>query len=155
MDRPPRDPKRPLLTFPLMMRTGLISLIMVSGSYWPYSFEATIDGESIVAARTAVVNVIVIVETAYLTSCRSLNHSALYVGFFSNLLALVGAVAMIGAQLLFTYAPFMQPLFPTAPVDPGPGCASRPSRGCPLVPSNWKNGCALAAIKARSCRSNN
>ena len=115
MDRPPRDPKLPLLTFPLIMRTGLISLIMVLGGYWLYFYQTSIGGESIAAARTAVVNVIVMVETAYLMSCRSLSHSVFYVGIFSNPLALVGAAAMIGAQLLFTYAPFMQLLFTYAP----------------------------------------
>ena len=119
MDRPPRDPKLPLLTFPLMMRTGLISLIMVIGGFWLYFYETKIGGASIDAARTAVVNVIVMVEVAYLMSCRSLNHSVFYVGFFSNPLALVGAACMIGAQLLFTYAPFMQHLFHTAPLDAG------------------------------------
>ncbi|MBE2284823.1 MAG: cation-transporting P-type ATPase [Prosthecobacter sp.] len=119
MDRPPRDPKLPLLTFPLMMRTGLISLIMILGGYWLYFYETSVGGESIAAARTAVINVIVMVEVAYLMSCRSLNHSLLYVGLFSNPLALVGAAAMIGAQLLFTYAPFMQHLFHTAPLDAG------------------------------------
>lgn len=119
MDRPPRDPKLPLLTVPLMMRTGLISLIMILGGYWLYFYETSIGGESIAAARTAVINVIVMVEVAYLMSCRSLNHSLLHVGLFSNPLALVGAAGMIGAQLLFTYAPFMQHLFHTAPLDAG------------------------------------
>ena len=117
MDRPPRDPKQPLLTLPLFMRTGLISLIMIIGGYWLYFYEINVGGESIAAARTAVINVIVMVETAYLMSCRSLNHSLLHVGFFSNPLALVGAAAMIGAQLLFTYAPFMNHLFHSAPLD--------------------------------------
>jgi Ca2+-transporting ATPase len=119
MDRPPRDPKLPLLTLPLIMRTGLISLIMVIGGFWLYFYETKISGASIDAARTAVVNVIVMVEVAYLMSCRSLNHSVFYFGFFSNPLALVGAACMIGAQLLFTYAPFMQHLFHTAPLDAG------------------------------------
>ncbi|MDP1586891.1 MAG: HAD-IC family P-type ATPase, partial [Prosthecobacter sp.] len=119
MDRPPRDPKLPLLTFPLMMRTGLISLIMIIGGYWLYFYEINVGGETIAEARTAVVNVIVMVEVAYLMSCRSLNHSVFYVGFFSNPLALLGAAGMIGAQLLFTYAPFMQHLFHTAPLDAG------------------------------------
>ena len=116
MMRPPRDPKLPLLTLPLFMRTGLVSLIMIAGGYWLYFFETSVGGESVAAARTAVVNVIVMVETAYLMSCRSLNHSVFRVGFFSNPLALAGAAAMIGAQLLFTYAPFMQRLFHTAPI---------------------------------------
>jgi len=92
---------------------------MVIGGNWLYFYKIKIDGESIAAARTAVVNVIVMVETAHLMSCRSLNHSVFYVGFFSNPLALIGAMTMIGAQLLFTNAPFMQHIFHTAPLDAG------------------------------------
>ncbi|MEY5010475.1 MAG: hypothetical protein RLZZ253_1614 [Verrucomicrobiota bacterium] len=117
MVRPPRDPKLPLLTVALLIRTGLISLIMILGGYWLYFYETTVGGESIAAARTAVINVIVMVEVAYLMSCRSLKNSLWSVGLFSNPLALAGAAAMICAQVLFTYAPFMQHLFHTAPLD--------------------------------------
>jgi magnesium-transporting ATPase (P-type) len=119
MNRPPRDPKLPLLTVALLIRTGLISLIMILGGYWLYFYETTVGGESIAAARTAVINVIVMVEVAYLMSCRSLKSSLWSVGLFSNPLALAGAAAMICAQMLFTYAPFMQHLFHTAPLDAG------------------------------------
>lgn len=119
MDRPPRDPKQPLLTLPLIMRTGLISLMMIAGGYWLYFYETSISGETIAAARTAVINVIVMVETAYLMSCRSLTRSVFHSGLFANPLAIFGASAMIGAQLLFTYAPFMQQLFHTAPLAGG------------------------------------
>ncbi|MBL9152374.1 MAG: cation transporting ATPase C-terminal domain-containing protein [Verrucomicrobiales bacterium] len=92
---------------------------MIIGGYWLYFFETRVGGESISAARTAVINVIVMVEVAYLFSCRSLNHSVFYVGLFTNRLALLGAAGMIGAQMLFTYAPFMNRLFHTAPLDGG------------------------------------
>jgi cation-transporting P-type ATPase F len=116
MDRPPRDPKRPLLTMPLIMRTGLISLIMLAGGFWLYFHELNISGETEQEARTAVVNVIVMVETAYLFSCRSLNHSLFSIGLFTNRLAIVGALGMIAAQMLFTYAPIMNRLFHTMPL---------------------------------------
>jgi magnesium-transporting ATPase (P-type) len=119
MNRPPRDPQMPLLTVALLMRTGLISLMMILGGYWLYFYETSIEGKSVDTARTAVVNVIVMVEVAYLMSCRSLNHSLLQVGFFSNPWALIGASAMITAQLLFTYAPFMNHLFHSAALDRG------------------------------------
>jgi Ca2+-transporting ATPase len=37
-------------------------------------------------------------------------------GFFTNPWVLGGALAMLGAQLLFTYAPFMNHLFHSAPL---------------------------------------
>lgn len=118
MDRPPRDPQRPLLTFPLIMRTGLISLFIIGGGFWLFFHEMNVAGETIAEARTAVVNIIVMVELAYLFGCRSLNHSLLSIGLFSNRFALLGAAAMIVAQLLFTYAPLMNHLFHTTPLGP-------------------------------------
>ena len=117
MARPPRDPKRPLLTFPLLMRTGLVSLILLVGAFWLFFWELRTAGASEPAARTAVVNVIVLVEIAYLFSCRSLNHSVFAVGWFTNWWAITGSLAMLGAQLLFTYAPVMNRLFHSAPIE--------------------------------------
>ena len=117
MQRPPRDPKKPLLTAALAMRTGLVSLVMLAGAYWLFFWEMEVADETIAAARTCVINVIVLVEIAYLFNCRSLSHSFFSVGFFSNPWLLVGALAMLAAQLLFTYAPVMNALFHTAPIS--------------------------------------
>ena len=116
MTRPPRDPKRPLLTFTLLMRTGLVSLITLLGAFWLFFYELNAEGETEAAARTAVINVIVLVEIAYLFSCRSLTHSLFTIGWFTNRWAIVGALGMLAAQLAFTYAPVMNTLFHTAPI---------------------------------------
>lgn len=63
------------------------------------------------------INVIVMVEVFYLLNCRSLWHSIFSVGLFSNKLIFVGIALMLGAQVLFTHAPFMNRLFHTAPMD--------------------------------------
>jgi Ca2+-transporting ATPase len=117
MLRPPRDPKRPLLTFALMMRTGLVSLIMLGGAFWLFFWELNRSGGTLAEARTAVINVIVLVEVAYLFNCRSLNHSLLRIGLFTNRAAIGGALAMVAAQLLFTYSTVMNKLFQTAPIS--------------------------------------
>lgn len=117
MNRPPRDPKRPLLTYPLFMRTGLVSTIIVAGAYWLFHYEMSRLGETVDEARTAVVNTIVMVEAAYLFCCRSLNRSIFAIGLFANRLAIAGAVAMVAAQMAFTYAPFMNKLFNTMPLE--------------------------------------
>jgi Ca2+-transporting ATPase len=116
MGRPPRDPAKPLLTFPLFMRTGLVTLIMIGGAYWLFYYEMSIAGETLAEARTAVVNVIVAVETAYLFCCRSLNHSVFRIGFWTNRFAFLGAATMIAAQLLYTYVPVMNRLFHSTPL---------------------------------------
>jgi magnesium-transporting ATPase (P-type) len=116
MQRPPRDPQKPLLTVALGMRTGLVSVVMLTGAFWLFSWEFDRAGEPIAAARTAVVNVIVMVEIVYLFNCRSLGRSILSAGFLANRWAFAGALGMLGAQLLFTYMPAMNRLFHTAPI---------------------------------------
>ncbi len=116
MKRPPRDPRRPLLTFPLLMRTGLVSLFMVAGGFWIFFRELQLSGGDLSTARTAVVQLIVLVETAYLFNCRSLHQPLTAIGLWSNRPAIAGAVAMVGVQFLYGYAPFMNALFQSTPL---------------------------------------
>ena len=117
MVRPPRHPKLPLLSYGLVMRTGLVALIMLAGAFWLFFWEMKMAGDTLAGARTAVINVIVLVEIAYLFSCRSLTRSVFGIGWFTNRWAIAGSLAMLGAQILFTYAPVMNKLFHTAPID--------------------------------------
>ncbi len=80
MQRSPRDPKEPILTFPLFIA----------------------HGATLAEACTIVVNVIVVVKIFYLLNCRSLTHSIRSLGLFTNWWVLAGAAGMLGAQLLFT-----------------------------------------------------
>ena len=117
MHRPPRDPRQPFLTHALLMRTGLVSLIMVAGGMGLFYWEIRVAQTGLAAARTAVVNVIVLIEAVYLFNCRSLNRSLFTMGLFTNRWALGGAFSMLGAQLVFTYAPVMNRLFHSAPIS--------------------------------------
>ncbi len=119
MRRPPRQPTQALLTRPLVMRTALVSLIMVAGGLGLFLYELRIADAGLAAARTTVVNVIVLIEAVYLFNCRSLNHSVFSIGLFRNRWVVAGALGMVAAQLLFTYAPFMNKLFHTAPISGG------------------------------------
>ncbi|MGB7794545.1 MAG: cation-transporting P-type ATPase [Terrimicrobiaceae bacterium] len=116
MERPPRDPRQPLLTFPLFMRTGLVSLLTLAGAFGLFIWENS-RGASLAEARTAVANVIVFVQLCYLFNCRSLTRSSWSLGAFSNLWLLAGVAAMIAAQMAFTYVPFMNEAFHSAPLD--------------------------------------
>lgn len=117
MIRPPRDPQQPILTFPLFMRTGLVTLLILAGAFGAFLWEQQVRGKNVVEARTTVVNVIVMVECFYLLNCRSLLRSMFGIGLWSNRLVYVGITAMLGAQLLFTHSPLMNRLFHTAPLD--------------------------------------
>jgi cation-transporting P-type ATPase F len=119
MDRPPRDPDQPILTFSLFMRTGFVSLLMLAGAFALFLWELREEGASLAEARTAVVNVIVMVEALYLLNCRSLTRSIFTLGVFSNLWAILGIGLITAMQLLFTYAPIMNKLFHSAPMAGG------------------------------------
>jgi Ca2+-transporting ATPase len=119
MQRPPRDPAGPLLTKPMLLRTGLVTVLITGGAYWLFFFERNLPGNSIAAARTAVVNVIVFAEIGYLFNCRSLHRSLFRIGWFGNPWAVGGATAMLGVQMLFTHLPIMNRLFHSAPLTVG------------------------------------
>ncbi len=117
MLRPPRDPQQPIITVPLFMRTGLVTLLMFAGAFGAFLWEQQVRGKSLLEARTTVVNVIVMVECFYLLNCRCLLHSMFSLGLWSNLFVYAGIAAMLGAQLLFTHTAVMNRLFHTAPLD--------------------------------------
>ncbi len=117
MSRPPRPPRRPLLTFPLMMRSGLVSLIMLGGALGLFVWELRVEQADIAVARTVAANTVVMIQLIYLFNCRSLHKSVFSIGLFTNRWAVLGSLAMLGAQLLFTHAPIMNRLFHTAPIS--------------------------------------
>jgi cation-transporting ATPase F len=117
MTRKPRNPREPILTHELFMRTGLITLLMTVGAFSLFVWEHEVKGASVAVARTAVINVIVMVEIFYLWNCRSLSKSAIGLGFFANRTTAFGIFAMIAAEMLLTYVPTFNRLFHTAPID--------------------------------------
>lgn len=118
MERPPRDPKTPLLTGALGARIMLVSAMLVGGSWWMFNWEQD-AGASLEEARTAALNLFVVVEAFYLFSCRSLTQPAWRLGFFSNKWIIVGVTTQAVGQLAITYVPFMNTVFQTAPIGVG------------------------------------
>jgi cation-transporting P-type ATPase F len=115
MSRPPRDPEVPLLSPTLLIRILIVSLLMLAGAFGSFKW-ALGQGESTEYAQTVAVNVFVFVELFYLFNCRSLTHSMFEIGLFANRWILLGVSAMVGSQMLFTYAPFMNTLFHSSPI---------------------------------------
>jgi cation-transporting ATPase F len=118
MARPPRDPRRPLLTFELFMRTGLVSLLLCTGAMGLFHWELA-RGMSEATARTAAVSVIVVGEIFYLFSSRALLRPAWSVPLFSNLWLWAGIAGMLAVQFAFAHVPIINRLFHTAPLDAG------------------------------------
>jgi cation-transporting ATPase F len=115
MRRPPRPPARPILDRALTMRIVLVGLLMLAAAFG--LFELALGrGEPAEEARTIAVNVFVMAEVFYLFNCRSLVRPALAVPPFSNPWLWPGVGAMIVLQLAFTYLPFMNRAFGSAPI---------------------------------------
>lgn len=115
MTRPPRDPGQALLTGGLMVRILLVSTLLVAGSWWLFQWELA-HGAALPEARTAALNLFVVVEAFYLFSCRSLTRSAWQIGLFSNRWIVVGVSVQAIGQLAITYLPAMNATFDTAPI---------------------------------------
>lgn len=116
MTQPPRRLNQPIISKALMVRMIFVGLIMLAGAYW--MFELTLrSGGSLEAARTMAVSTVVAIEIGFLFNCRSLTQSVFRIGFFANRALLLGILAMVGLSLLFSYAPFFQQIFGTAPLS--------------------------------------
>ncbi len=116
MSRPPRHPHAPILTRVLLWRVALVGAMILFGAFGLFELEL-LRGASIDAARTVAVNTVIMVEIFYLLNCRSLTYSMFHIGLFSNRWVIVGIVAMVLLQLLFTYAPFMNDVLSSAPIS--------------------------------------
>jgi cation-transporting ATPase F len=115
MTRPPRDPGQALLTRALVGRILLVSGMLVASAWWLFEWELD-NGASLAEARTAALNLFVVVEAFYLFSCRSLTRSVWRIGFFSNRWLILGVAVQALAQLAITYLPAMNSVFQTAPI---------------------------------------
>ena len=119
MNRPPRPTQQPLLPWPLILRSGLVSSIMLAVGLGVFLWELRVENAGLASARTAVVNVIVLVQVFYLFNCRALKHSALSAGLFTNRWVVAGALTMLSAQVLFTHSSVLNQLFHSAPISAG------------------------------------
>lgn len=117
MQDPPRDPHEPLLSRFLVWRIVLVSLILVAGTFGLYLWEIE-HGAPVELARTVAVNVLVMFEVFYLFNTRYLRDSALCrEGLIGSRPVLISVALVILLQLAFTYAPPLQYLFASAPMD--------------------------------------
>ncbi len=117
MSRPPRDSREPLLSWYLLWRAFLVSLIAVVAIFGLFVFVYSQD-QNLAIARTVVVNVLVFCEAVYLINCRNLKKSSINVqAFFGSLPVLVAIGTVMAFQLLFTYLPVMQRFFHTADIN--------------------------------------
>jgi magnesium-transporting ATPase (P-type) len=117
MRRPPRPATEPLMSGMILWRVALVSLLFVVGVYGLF-FWTLNRGLSVEAARTVVVNAIIVMEIFYLFSVRYVHGTSLTLrGALGTPAVLIGVGAVVLCQIAFTYVPFMQRVFETRPVS--------------------------------------
>ncbi len=77
------------------------------------------NGQSLQAAQTVVAATIVVGQMAYLLNCRFLRASSLTFRIFrGNTTMYVAIGILVVLQLMYTYVPWFQEIFDTAPLSP-------------------------------------
>ncbi|MGX7826582.1 cation-translocating P-type ATPase [Actinokineospora sp. 24-640] len=115
MTRPPLPPTLPLLTRALVSRILLVSVLLLAGTFAVFSWRLA-AGVPVEQARTVAVNLFVAAQIAYLFNCRSPERPRVFAGMRRNLRLPLGIAVTIALQMAFTYAPWMNTLFKTAPI---------------------------------------
>ena len=116
MQRPPRTKSAPLLSPFLIWRIAFVSLLLTAAALGIF-FYALGVGRSIEIARTMVVNVLVVCELFYLFNVRYLHTTSItFRGALGTRAVLIAVALLAVAQLLFTYAPFMNHIFESRPL---------------------------------------
>jgi Ca2+-transporting ATPase len=126
MTRPPRASGAPILSPLVLRRTALAALLMTAGAVglflweWRGSLAAGLPpAQALAEAQTLAVTTVIFFQVLYLLESRSLTRSLFASGVRDNPVVLLGVAAILGLQAVFVYAPFMQRVFGTAPLDPG------------------------------------
>jgi magnesium-transporting ATPase (P-type) len=116
MKYPPRPPDAPILSGIILTRILLVSALLLASVFSVFVWQKS-AGYPLEVARTVAVNLFVMIELTYLFNCRSLTKSMFKIGIFTNPWVLVGSGVTIALQLMFTYAPFMNRVFYSAPIS--------------------------------------
>jgi len=115
MTRAPRQPDAPILSRELIFKVVLVGLLLLIGAFGAFWYVQEM-GATETVARTVAVNIFVFGEMFYLFTCRSMTHSMFEIGVFSNKWLIYGVAAMTLLQIAFTYIPFMNLIFKSAPL---------------------------------------
>jgi Ca2+-transporting ATPase len=115
MSWPPIPSTKPILTFPLLMRTLLVGTLIMLAAFVLFRYEIAL-GAGLAEAQTVATTVFIVMEGFYLFNCRSLRRSIQEIGVFSNKWVFYGSGVMLLLQFIFIHAPYMNALFGSAPI---------------------------------------
>lgn len=123
MDRPPRRPGEPILGPFVLYRTVMVAVLMTVGALLMFLDERSdalasglTAGAAVSEAQTMAVTTVVMFQIFYLLNCRSLKHSILTVGMWSNPMLYLGIAILVVLQAFFIYSPPMNGIFDTVPL---------------------------------------
>jgi magnesium-transporting ATPase (P-type) len=117
MERQPRAPDAPILGGHLIWRIAFVSVLIGGATIAVFLYERSI-GAPIELARTLAVNTLVCGQVIYLFNSRYLRASSLTLrGLFDNRVVWIAVAALAVLQLVFVYAPFMNDLFRSVPLE--------------------------------------
>jgi magnesium-transporting ATPase (P-type) len=119
MRRPPRDPRAPILDRLFLWRIAFVSVVIGGATIAVFAVARSLD-MPLDLARTMAVNTLVFGQIFYLFNSRFLRESSLRLSLlFTNRAAWVAVGVLLGLQLGFVYAPFMQRWFDSTPLGAG------------------------------------
>jgi Ca2+-transporting ATPase len=124
MRRRPRAPSEPLLNRLLLGRTVAAAMVMTAAALIVFGLErraqladGAASADALAVGQTAAVTAIVLFQAVYLLECRSLRSSLFAMSPGGNPWAWAGIGAVLVLQCAFIYAPPLQDVFGSAPLD--------------------------------------
>jgi magnesium-transporting ATPase (P-type)/uncharacterized membrane protein (DUF373 family) len=118
MDRPPRPTGEPILSRFLLWRVAFVSVLLMIAVFGVFTWQMQ-AGADIQVARTMAVNMLVAGQLFYVFNSRYLLASSLSVrGIIGSRAVLIAVALVIALQLAWTYAPWLQLLFGSTPLEP-------------------------------------
>lgn len=119
MGRPPRDPRRGLLTPLLIWRITFVAVLGLVGTFGLFAWERS-HGAGLAEARTVAVNTLVLIEMFYLLNARFLTAPVFNRrGLLGNRYVLLVIGLLLLAQVGLIYGKPMQELFGTVSINAG------------------------------------
>jgi Ca2+-transporting ATPase len=110
----------------VLRRTAVAALLMTAGAVglflWEYQHYLALGvapATALAEAQTMAVTTVIFFQVLYMLESRSLHGSLFSSGVGANPAVIPGVLVVLGLQALFVYAPFMNRVFGTAPLDPG------------------------------------
>ena len=111
MQRLPRDPREPLLSWFFVWRIMMVSGLMMAGALGLFLWELD-HGADLETARTMAVSAVVVAEMFYLVNCRYIVRSVLSrEGFFGNRYVLIVIAACALLQIAYVHTDPLQSVF--------------------------------------------